>query len=111
MSELTKERYVESTTNGWVFVARIPNGKIVGLVSIVRIPKLTRIAYSVEDVVVDKKYRGCGIGRGIMQKLIWFAEQTGMERLDLHTSRPIAAKLYESLGFKSRPLAPYRLEL
>jgi len=111
MSELTKERYIESTANGWVVVARIPNGRIVGLASIIKITKLTRVAYSIEDVIVDEKYRGHGIGKGITQKLIWLAEQTGMERLDLHTSRPIAARLYEKLGFKSRLSATYRLEL
>lgn len=69
---------------------------------------------SVEDVVVNSKYRGQGLGKMLMQNVIAFAKAE-LKTVDLHlTSRPhrVAANgLYQSLGFGQKETNVYVLKL
>lgn len=55
----------------------------------------------VEDVIIDEKYRGQGLGRMIMNKLIEVAEENNLQQITLtsNPSRTAARKLYQDLGF------------
>lgn len=95
-----------------LFVARdISNNSIVGCLTLVvfRIPTGKRAW--LEDVVVDKAYRGRGIGRHLCNKAIDVARQAGVEKIDLtsYPSRKAANRLYQSMGFKLRDTNIYRL--
>ena len=95
-----------------VFVARTERGvgKIVGMCVVVPASKFGRKKIFVEDVIVAEKFRGFGIGRAIMDKVIWYTKATGCYCVDL-TTRPkneAANKLYQSLGFKIRETNCYR---
>lgn len=97
-----------------LFIAKEPvNNKIVGMLMLVifTVPSGKRGLF--EDVVVDAKYRGKGIGTKLIAKGIDQARKEGVVRLDL-TSNParIAANnLYQSLGFKKRDTNAYRIKL
>ena len=67
----------------------------------------------IEDVVVDKKHRGKGLGRKLMAKTIEALRAMNVKHVEL-TSRPsrtVANELYRSLGFKLRKTNVYECEL
>ena len=67
----------------------------------------------IEDVIVDEKSRGLGLGEKMMVKAINLAKEKKVKRIEL-SSRPMrvpANKLYQKLGFKVRETNFYRLEL
>lgn len=89
--------------------------KIIGMGTLATAPVPTSLHASIEDVVVDKMYRGQGLGRRIVQTLIKRARARGARHVGL-TSRPdraAANTLYKKLGFKIRnnETNVYRLEL
>ncbi len=64
-----------------------------------------------EDIVVDHKFRGRGIGRALMAYAISLARQRGAKTV-LLTSRPrraAANSLYKSMGFKIKDTNCYEL--
>jgi phosphinothricin acetyltransferase len=67
----------------------------------------------VEDVVVDKNYRGQGLGRKLMLELLKIAKKQKLKIVDLSSKldRIEARKLYESLGFELRDSGIFRLKL
>jgi GNAT superfamily N-acetyltransferase len=69
------------------------------------------IAY-LSTMVVDKKYRGQGIGRMLVKKVSEFArsKECGNVELDSAFERKDAHCFYEKLGFKKRAYA-FQLEL
>ena len=67
----------------------------------------------IEDVVVDEKHRGKGLGRKLMSKTIEALRAMNVKQVEL-TSRPsrtVANELYRSLGFKLRKTNVYEFEL
>lgn len=58
----------------------------------------------IEDVVVDEKHRGKGIGKGLMKHLMEKAKQIGLQEILLFTGqhRETARRMYEGLGFSQR---------
>lgn len=83
--------------------AAMEGGRIIGTASLCVFESPTGRKASVEDVVVDSRYRGQGLGRKLLEHVIGFARQE-LADVDLHlTSRPqrVAANaLYRSLGFE-----------
>ncbi|MBI2594832.1 MAG: GNAT family N-acetyltransferase [Candidatus Colwellbacteria bacterium] len=63
----------------------------------------------IEDVVVDERYRGRGIGEKISKELITIAKKAKVRRVELSTrqTRVVARKLYEKLGFEKREADVY----
>ena len=52
-------------------------------------------------LLLDKKYRGRGIGRGLAEKGIEYSKELGVKVVYLSTIKGLeATRLYESLGFK-----------
>jgi ribosomal protein S18 acetylase RimI-like enzyme len=67
----------------------------------------------IEDVVVDEKRRGEGIGKKMMIHAIEYAKKTGVTKIELtsHPSRVEANKLYRSLEFSLIETNVYRLTI
>lgn len=94
-----------------VFVAR-GDGEIIGMLTLVMFPLPSGLRARIEDVVVDERARGLGVGRALTEAAIRTATRHGVRTLDL-TSRPdrvAANRLYERLGFRQRESTVYRLE-
>jgi len=107
--ELSEIVLGESTV---LFAAR-SDGEIVGLLSlaIFRIP--TALRAWIEDVVVDERARGKGVGGALNQAALAEAKRRGAKTVDL-TSRPsreAANRLYQRLGFVRRDTNVYRYDL
>ncbi len=67
----------------------------------------------IEDVVVDEKHRGKGIGRKLMEKLLEVAKNQKLDEVLLFSGhhRTPAINLYKSLGFQLKNSGLYRLVL
>lgn len=67
----------------------------------------------VEDVVVDAAYRGKGIGKQLMQKLVEQGRELGLDEILLFSGhhRTAAIALYKSLGFTMRNSGVYQLKV
>ena len=95
--------------NSFLFLAR--DKEIVGALTLItyRIP--TGLKVWIEDVVVDNKMRGKGIGEKLTRYAIDYAIKLGAKRIEL-TSKPsrIAAnEMYKKMGFDKRETNVYRL--
>ena len=87
--------------------------KIVGTLTLVvfSIPTGTRAI--IEDVIVDRDYRGRSIGRRLLELAIHRARVRGAKTVDL-TSRPdrsAANRLYLNFGFCLRETNVYRFDI
>jgi len=109
MTELDE---IVGNTSIVLFAARA-DGLIIGLLTLVifRIP--TGLRAWIEDVVVDDRARGKGVGEALNRAALSTARQRGAKTVDL-TSRPsreAANRLYQRLGFVRRDTNVYRFEL
>ncbi|MHB8219407.1 MAG: GNAT family N-acetyltransferase [Acidimicrobiales bacterium] len=96
-----------------LLVARDTGGAIVGSLTLAmfRIPSGLRAW--IEDVVVDGRVRGKGVGAALVGSALGIARGAGARTVDL-TSRPereSANRLYVRLGFAPRPTNVYRHQL
>lgn len=97
-----------------LFAARdVDSGEIVGTLTLAlfRIP--TGLRAWIEDVVVDEKVRGQGVGDALSVTAIERARREGAKTVDL-TSRPsreAANRLYKRVGFEQRETNVYRYSL
>jgi ribosomal protein S18 acetylase RimI-like enzyme len=93
-----------------LLVARDGGDRIVGSLTLVifRIP--TGVRAWIEDVVVDERARGHGVGAALVEAATERAERAGSRTVDL-TSRPdrvAANRLYARMGFVPRKTNVYR---
>ncbi len=102
-----------NSENSVLFIATDKNDIIIGTLTLLinRIPSGQKV--SIEDVVVDNKMRGKGIGKKLTQFAIDYAVKQGFAEIDLTSSptRVAANKLYQKLGFVLRETNIYRLNL
>lgn len=86
--------------NDFLLIAEV-EGEIVGYLSAERgVPnRIKHTAYVVTGV--REKYRGCGIGKELFQRLDFWAKENDVTRLELTVicNNIIAKKLYEKNGF------------
>lgn len=95
-----------------VFVAR-DGGVIVGLLTLAMFRIPTGMRAWIEDVVVDGRARGKGVGEALNRAALATARHRGAKTVDL-TSRPsreAANRLYQRIGFVRRDTNVYRYEL
>ncbi len=87
--------------------------KIVGMGTIVFILTPVGLRARMEDIVVDEKYRGRGIGKTITDRILETARQKKARWLEFtsRTERKVTNRFYENLGFKKRDTNVYRLLL
>ena len=95
-----------------VFVLRC-RSRIVASATAVRFSTPTGRHCRIEDVVVDGRMRGRGLGRKIMENMLAVLRETGVAHIELtsHPSRVAARALYRSLGFKPRKTGVFELHL
>ena len=109
MSEL---RDVLKDKNTLIIVAK-DGARIVGMAMLCVTVRIGRRTGQVEDVVVDDSYRGKGLGKELMYKLIELARRKKLNAIYL-TSRParVAANaLYQKIGFEKKETNAYCLKL
>lgn len=104
---------ISSSANKLFVARRTDNKEIVGMITLIvyRIPMWKK--GWIEDVVVDKEYRGKGIATKLIGAAIESAKAEGLTSVNL-TSRPqreIANKLYQRLGFEKRDTNVYWIKL
>ncbi|MBR3223557.1 MAG: GNAT family N-acetyltransferase [Kiritimatiellae bacterium] len=95
-----------------IFVMR-HKARIIASVSVACFATPTGNHCRIEDVVVDERHRGKGLGRKLMTKAIEALRAMNVKHVEL-TSRPsrtVANELYRSLGFKLRKTNVYGFEL
>lgn len=88
------------------------DGEPVGMLTLVVFPVPSGIRAWIEDVVVDERLRGNGIGAALTNEAVRIAHTSGARTVDL-TSRPsrvAANRLYQRLGFQQRESTVYRFE-
>ena len=83
--------------NAICLVAEIDN-VIIGVASLHIIEKLTRKMGLIEDVAVGLKYRGKGIGKKLIQKLIVESKKQGCDKTVLNSTEN-NVPFYEKIGF------------
>ena len=107
---ILKKILANKDTEFWVVKDGI---HIVGMGALYLIQKLSGLAGRAEYVVVDEKYRGQGLGKAIMDKLMNRARvrRANIVELTSNPSRASANAMYQKLGFKKRDTNVYRLEL
>lgn len=89
------------------------DGAIVGSLTLVLVRIPTGLRAIIEDVVVDERSRGQGVGRKLNEAALELARSAGAVTVDL-TSRPTreaANRLYLNLGFVVRDTNVYRYQL
>jgi ribosomal protein S18 acetylase RimI-like enzyme len=95
-----------------LFVAR-EDGATVGTLTLVVFAIPSGMRAWIEDVVVDERTRGRGVGAALTLAAVGEAKRRGARSIDL-TSRPsreAANALYQRLGFERRTTNVYRLSL
>lgn len=83
----------------------------IGMVLIYRVPTEKRAR--LEEIIIDEKYRGQGLGEKLSQTLIEIAKKERVSSIYLSSrpSRVVANKLYQKLGFEKKETNVYRLKL
>jgi len=92
-----------------LYIAR-EEQEVLGMLSLVLFSIPTGIRAWVEDVVVDEKARGKGVGKALSVHVLREALRLGAMTVDL-TSRPsrvAANQLYQRVGFTQRETNVYR---
>jgi ribosomal protein S18 acetylase RimI-like enzyme len=105
------KRLVESESTRLFFAKE--GTDVLGMLSLVVFPIPTGVKAWIEDVVVDQKARGKGVGKALMNKALVEAGNLGTKSIDL-TSRPsreAANKLYQAIGYQERETNVYRYRI
>lgn len=89
------------------------DGELIGMGWIFPRRTLLRKQAVVEDMIVNEKYRGRGLGEKILLDLINWAKKQKIEVIELTTNskRVAANSLYQKIGFKLHPTNHYLLNL
>ncbi|WP_430907999.1 GNAT family N-acetyltransferase [Maribacter sp. 2-571] len=111
IKQLSVKKVLERDERSAFVVCRIEN-VIVGMAVMAIYTVISGKKGMIEDVVVDEKYRGNGIGKKIMQVLLSEAKNRNVTELLLFTGhhRKPAIKLYEGLGFTLKQSGLYTLK-
>jgi ribosomal protein S18 acetylase RimI-like enzyme len=89
------------------------NNEVIGIASMCTYKVISGKKGWIEDVVVDEQYRGQGIGRKLMEKLLEEGKKKGLTEILLFTEdhRIPAIKLYSDLGFQLKESRIYTLKI
>jgi ribosomal protein S18 acetylase RimI-like enzyme len=90
------------------------NGEAIGFAALIiyPVPSVGMVG-RVEDVIVDKTYRGEGLGKKLLKDLIKIAKKEKLKSINL-TSNPkrgAARNLYKSLSFNIYKTGVFKLDL
>lgn len=89
------------------------DGKIVGIALMCTYKVISGHKGWIEDVVVDEKRRGQGLGRLLVEKLLEVAREKQVSDVLLFTAdhRKAAMRLYEKIGFRPKGSNLYFLKI
>jgi ribosomal protein S18 acetylase RimI-like enzyme len=107
------ERVVASPATTLLVARDGADGAIVGMLTLAVFRVPTAVRAWIEDVVVDARVRGRGIGEALVRDALGRATAAGARSVEL-TSRPgreAANRLYVRLGFTRRETNVYRYEI
>jgi ribosomal protein S18 acetylase RimI-like enzyme len=110
--ELSDIEDIVSNRNAMMLVAK-DGEQIVGMASLYVIQKVGKRVGSIEDVIVDSRYRGQGLGKKLLEALIVSARERKLDEVFLTSNpdREAANSLYTKLGFELVRTNPYKLKL
>jgi GNAT superfamily N-acetyltransferase len=105
---------LDEPASGRLFVLRV-NGKVAGMANAlitVSTAEGSRVLL-LEDVIVNRKHRGSGLGRRLVEHVLDWACEQGMIRVTLLADRDNQAALdfYRGLGFESSHMTVLRKPL
>jgi ribosomal protein S18 acetylase RimI-like enzyme len=102
-----------NVTRLFVAIDRSLDDHIVGSFTLVIFQIPTGRIIRIEDVILDEKWRGEGIGKKMMHHAINFAKNASVTKMELtsHSARIEANKLYRSMGFKRIETNVYRYDI
>lgn len=92
-----------------VLVAESNDVNVVGMVSVIFLPRLNQIQYEmyIPELIVTEKYRNQGIGTSLINACISMARQKKCHKIRLESGiqRIQAHQFYKNLGFESKSLS------
>jgi len=88
------------------------DGILIGMGTLIPIRKLFAFCGNIEDLVVEEKYRGRGLGKKILQTMIKKSKKLGMKFVNFTSNpkRKKANELYATVGFKPRKTNVYGIK-
>jgi phosphinothricin acetyltransferase len=86
-----------------ITLVSVDNNTISGVASLHIINKLTRTLGLIEDVAVNENYRGKGIGKKLVQKLIGLASDKKCDKIVLNSSEKTSS-FYKKIGFEKNQI-------
>ena len=110
-SQSDYEHLILSTNNHLLLLQY--NNTIVGMATIAIYFSPTGSKAWIEDVVIDKEHRGCGLGKKLLTHAIEQAKTWGAATIMLtsNPSRIAANELYRSIGFEQKETNVYKMNL
>jgi len=111
--QLPLNQLLEENDTNLVFAICSEDSAVAGIALMATYKVISGYKGMIEDVVVDQKHRGKGIGRKLMEKLLEEAHTHNLDEVLLFSShqRKPAISLYKSLGFQLKDSGLYRLIL
>ena len=98
-----------SDSDKTILVAERNDVNLVGMVSVIFLPRLNQINYEmyIPEIVVTEKYQKTGIGTKLIDACISLAKEKKCHKIRLESglSRKEAHKFYKKLGFESKSLS------
>lgn len=87
--------------------------RVIGIVTLVKIHKISGVKGAIEHLILDEKYRGRGLGKKLMGCAVSLAKKLKIETLLLtcEPERKAANALYKKLGFKIKKTNYYYLDI
>ena len=105
---------IEQPSRGRIFVLR-NNGRILGMINLLFTISTAEGGFVIllEDLVIQREFRGQGLGRQLLGYAIEFAKKKDFKRITLLTDRieEGAHFFYKKLGFVESNMIPMRLTL
>ena len=86
-----------------ITLVSVDSNTITGVASLHKIKKLTRTLGLIEDVAVNENYRGKGIGKKLVEKLIGIASEKSCDKTVLNSSEK-NSEFYEKIGFEKNEI-------
>ena len=112
-AELPSKEFLNATAqsdNSEIFVMTY-DGLLIGMAVLCRCMMPTGIKYWIEDVTIDKNYRGRHLGKRLVNHLTATLPQHSQVMLTSRPSRVAANAMYQRLGFKMRETNVYKKEM
>jgi ribosomal protein S18 acetylase RimI-like enzyme len=86
-----------------ITLVSVDSNTVTGVASLHIIKKLTRTLGLIEDVAVNEDYRGKGIGKKLVEKLIGIASEKSCDKTVLNSSEK-NSEFYEKIGFQKNEI-------